>query len=259
MNLPDITPLVLTFNEQENIARCLDHLSWATQVVVVDKNSTDETPAICRSRSNVKFLQGTFETPAAQANFGLEAVATPWTLSLDADYLVPSALVEEFAALSPDDAVHGYFARFIYCVFGRPLRGTLYPPRKILYRTKTAGYRDDGHAWRAQVGGREEFLRTPLRHDDRKPLARWFASQAQYARLEAEKLLTSKPENLRMSDKVRRLRLVAPWANLLIVLFARGVLFDGPPGWYYALQRLIAELMISVALLDHDLRRLHRP
>lgn len=259
MNRAEITPLILTFNEQENIARCLDHLQWAAQIVVVDKNSTDETPTLCARYANVRLLQGEFDSPAAQANFGIAGISTPWMLSLDADYIVPAALADELAALRPDDSLAGYYADFTYCVFGSPLRGTLYPPRQVLYRTSRAKYFDDGHAWRVRVEGKSGRLRQRILHDDRKPLSRWFASQARYARLEAEKLLNAKPEDLRTSDKIRRLRLLAPLANLLIVLFARGVLFDGPPGWYYAVQRLIAELMISACLLDHDLRKRMRP
>jgi len=256
MNLADITPMILAYNERENLGRCLEQLRWAREVLVVDSFSTDETGEIAASFPNVRVVQRAFDTLARQANFGLSQIRTPWVLSLDADYGVPPAVVEEFARLAETPG-RAYAARFTYQVFGKTLRGTLYPPRTVLYPRAGARYLEDGHAHRVQVAGETILLQARLVHDDRKPLARWFASQAAYAALEAEKLRQLPAADLRLTDRIRRWRLLAPWANLAFTLFGRGAIWDGRAGWYYAFQRCAAEIMISLSLLDRDLRH-HR-
>jgi glycosyltransferase involved in cell wall biosynthesis len=56
MNLDDITPLVLTYNEEANIARSLDSLAWARRIVVVDSGSTDRTASLVAERSNADLI-----------------------------------------------------------------------------------------------------------------------------------------------------------------------------------------------------------
>ena len=77
--LDQITPLVLTFNEEANIGRTLARLTWAPRVVVVDSHSTDRTLEIVRGFPNVEVVQRAFDTFASQWNFGLKSVRTAWS------------------------------------------------------------------------------------------------------------------------------------------------------------------------------------
>jgi len=255
MKPSEITPMILCYNEQENIGRCLERLAWAAQILVVDSFSTDATLEICRRFPNARVVQRKFDSHASQGNFGLDTVDTEWVLSMDADYLVTPEFNNELLALDPGPNCNGYWASFIYCVFDRPLRGTLYPPRKVLYRRLAGRYEDDGHTQRVVVPGGEGRIAAPILHDDRKPISRWFASQNRYAALEVAKLIEGDPAALRLTEKIRLLRVVAPFLSLAWCLFIRGCILDGRAGIYYSFQRMLAELMFSVALLDDDLRR----
>lgn len=253
--LASITPLVITFNEAPNIERTLARLLWARRIVVVDSGSTDATLAILARHPQVEVHTRPFDTFANQCNFGLTQIASEWVLSLDADYELSDALVGELQALRPDAGVAGYSARFVYRVHGRALRGTLYPPRTVLYRRAAARYHDEGHGHRVCVDGAVGALRGVIYHDDRKPLARWFRSQQRYAEREAEHLLACAPAGLGLTDRLRRLAFPAPLLVLPYVLLVKGCLFDGWPGWLYGLQRLIAECMIALEILDRRLAR----
>jgi glycosyltransferase involved in cell wall biosynthesis len=136
-----ITPLILTYNEAPNIRRTVEKLLWAERIVVIDSGSTDETVAMLRNYPQVEVIRHPFEDFASQCNFGLTQVASTWVLSLDADYELSDALVKELHSLAPLDDVFGYRARFVYRIYGRPLRGSLYPPRTVLYRKDRASYR----------------------------------------------------------------------------------------------------------------------
>ena len=70
--LEQITPVLLTYNEEENIGRTLGQLGWASDVVVVDSYSTDNTVEIARSRIQVRLFQRTFDTHAQQWNFAVQ-------------------------------------------------------------------------------------------------------------------------------------------------------------------------------------------
>jgi glycosyltransferase involved in cell wall biosynthesis len=253
--LDDLTPLVITYNEAANIARVLDRLVWARRIVVIDGGSTDETVEIVHSYPQAVVIHRPFDDFASQCNFGIEQVATAWVLSLDADYELSEALVTELRNLRPDASIAGYRARFIYRIFGQPLRGTLYPPRVVLYRKDTAFYRNEGHGHRVIVAGKIAALSGAIFHDDRKPLARWIASQQRYACREAEHLLASNPRALGRTDRIRLAAWPAPAAVFIYTLIFKGCLLDGWRGWYYALQRLLAETMIALEIIDRRLRR----
>jgi len=80
-----ISAVIITFNEEKNIGRCLQSLEGiADEIIVVDSYSTDQTQEICRS-FNVKFLQHPFEGHIQQKNYALEQATYPYVLSLDAD------------------------------------------------------------------------------------------------------------------------------------------------------------------------------
>ena len=56
-------------------------------------------------------------------------------------------------------------------------------------------------------------------------------------------------------DKMRRWLIVMPLAMPIYLLLVRGLIFDGWNGWYYAFQRTVAEMMLSLRLLEQKLRR----
>lgn len=253
--LDKITPLIITYNEAPNIERVLEKLLWAQRIVIIDSGSTDETLEIVRDYSQVLVVHHPFTDFASQCNFGLQQVETPWTLSLDADYELSDHLVAELRSLPANQKVAGYRARFVYRIYGRPLRGTLYPPRVVLYRKDQARYRNEGHGHRVDVAGTVVDLTGVIYHDDRKPLFRWITSQQRYAREEASYLLELSQHELSTTDRLRLMGWPAPILVLLYTLFVKGCILDGWPGWYYALQRLCAEVLLALEIIDRRLER----
>ena len=248
--LDQITPLILTYNEEPNLGRCLARLRWAREIVVVDSLSTDATKAIAAQHANVRFIERKFDNHTAQWNFGLDQVKTDWVLSLDADYILSDGFEQELAALRPAAALAAYAASFRYCINGRPLRGTLYPTRLALFRRAKCRYVQDGHTQLLHADGPTGALRTPILHDDRKPLSHWIWSQDRYAKLEAEKLSRTPSAELGLNDRIRKTILLGPPVVFLYTLFVRGVILDGWAGWHYALQRALAETLLSLRLIE---------
>ncbi|MGJ3247553.1 MAG: glycosyltransferase family 2 protein [Elainellaceae cyanobacterium] len=259
--LQNITPLILTYNEAHNIRRTLEPISWADRIVVIDSFSTDNTLDILKTYPQVETVQRKFDTHANQWNAGIDHVQTEWVLSLDADYVLTDALINELKALSPSPDVDGYFIPFKYCVFGKPLRGTILPPRQALFRKRQDGLRpgkpthyiDDGHTQLLVVKGQSASLTNPIHHDDRKPLSRWLWAQDRYMVLEVKKLQETALEELSWGDRIRQQKILAPFVILLYCLILKGGILDGWRGWYYAFQRMLAELLLSIKLIEADL------
>lgn len=245
--LDQITPLILTYNEAPNIARSLGALTWAEDIVVLDSFSDDETVAIAKSVPQVRVFQRTFDCHQNQWEFGLKetGISTPWVLALDADYVLSGEVIDELKNVTPDAAIAGYRANFVYCIKGRKLRSGIYPPVTVLYRREAATYIQDGHTQRVALAGKIADLRAPILHDDRKSLKRWLKSQAKYTELEARKLRAADPAQLELADRLRRWRFVVPPVMLIYCLIVRGGILDGWAGFYYAFQRAMAEAMLS--------------
>jgi glycosyltransferase involved in cell wall biosynthesis len=248
-----VTAMVLTMNEEANIGRCLDRLTWAKQALIVDSGSTDGTLKIVERYRNARVVHRPFDDHAAQCNFGLAQIDSPWVLSLDADYELSERLVEEIGRLE-DNGTAGYAAPFIYRMYGRPLRASLYPPRVVLYRRELATYRREGHGHRVAIEGLIGRLDGKIYHDDRKPLSRWLASQQRYARLEADHLLAARPSEFGRVDRMRLKAWPAPIVVFFYTLFWKRCLLDGWPGWLYVLQRLTAETMLALEIADRRAR-----
>ena len=252
--LNEITPLVLTYNEAPNIGRALGRLKWAREIVLVDSFSTDETLEIARSFPQVRALQRKFDNHTTQWNYGIDQCQSRWVLSLDADYILSDVLIHELEALKLADDTAACYARFRYCIGGRPLRGTLYPPRAVLFRKDKCRYEPDGHTQRLCITGATGWLRHSIDHDDRKPFARWLQAQDRYTELEAAKLLSTPVGQLRFPDRLRRKIIFAPALVFLYTMFGKGLILDGWPGWYYVFQRTLAETLLSLRLLENKLK-----
>jgi len=255
--LTKITPLILMWNEEENIGRVLDKLKWAERVVIVDSYSTDGSIAVAQGYDNVSIYSNKFTDHATQWNFGLceTGIESPWVFAMDADYLLTDELVGELATLEPKPETCGFYARFRYAIHGKVLRHALYPPVAALFRRSSARYRQQGHTQRLFVDGEVETLKGFVIHDDRKPLLRWLSSQDKYSALECAHLLGARWSDLRWQDRIRLWIFIAPWLVPLYFLFLRGGLFDGYHGWLYALQRGIAEAVLSIKLVEHRIIR----
>ncbi|MEM1179667.1 MAG: glycosyltransferase family 2 protein [Acidobacteriota bacterium] len=99
---PRVSVVVTTFNEEHNIADCLDSLLWADEILVVDSYSTDRTPEIVKSYDGVTFIQRTYYGSAAQKNWAMDQCAHDWILIFDADERCTEPLREEIRKILSD-------------------------------------------------------------------------------------------------------------------------------------------------------------
>ena len=135
-----LSSAIITFNEERNIARCLDSLKGiADEIVVIDSGSTDRTKEICNSYG-VKFIQHPFAGYGEQKNIAATHCSFDHIISLDADEALSQELCESIIFLKNNWQKDGYsFNRLTnYC--GRWIHHSgWYPDPKLRLFKKGSG------------------------------------------------------------------------------------------------------------------------
>jgi glycosyltransferase involved in cell wall biosynthesis len=189
-----VSVLVITRNEEPNIAACLDSLRWAHQVFVVDALSTDRTVEIAKAM-DAQVYSHPFEGYARQRNWALQNLpfSGEWVLMLDADERVPNALADEIArVLGRDDAGRaGYYIKRRFFFLGCWLKhGGVYPTWLLrLFKRNRVRMEERPMNEHAVLDGEAGYLQNPFDHCDNRPLSDWIAKHDRYAELEAEEYL----------------------------------------------------------------------
>jgi len=248
-----LTAVILTWNEEENIGRTLSHLTWLEKIIIVDSGSTDRTIELAQSFPNTEIHTRKFDTHASQWNYGLSLCCGEWILSLDADYILPYAFIEEIKANILKEQYSAFNAEFEFVIFERPLNRNNTTPRPVLFRKANCIYYDDGHTQRLRIKGNTGSFKSKILHDDRKPLNRWLLNQSAYTMREAQMLLETPNEKLSFNSKLRKKIVATPMMMFFFCLFAKRMIFNGWYGWHYTLQRTIAEMLLSLRLTEEKI------
>jgi glycosyltransferase involved in cell wall biosynthesis len=193
--VPELTMVVLTFNEEEHIVRCIESATGvASRVVVIDSGSTDRTCDLA-SALGADILVHPFTNHADQFNWGLDhaAITTPWVLRLDADeYLVEGfagKVLPALAQLGTDADGITLNRRLIFQ--GRWLRhGSLYPVRVLrLWRIGRGRLEQRLMDEHVTVQGRVIHVEADFADRNLKSLTWWTEKHNGYASREAVELL----------------------------------------------------------------------
>jgi glycosyltransferase involved in cell wall biosynthesis len=103
-----LSAVIITFNEERNIVRCIDSLQEIVdEIIVVDSFSTDKTIELCESKG-VKVIQNKFEGHIQQKNFALQQAKNDWVISLDADEALTEELKKSIIEVLKNPTVKGY-------------------------------------------------------------------------------------------------------------------------------------------------------
>jgi glycosyltransferase involved in cell wall biosynthesis len=112
-----ISVVIITFNEEKNIARCINSVKpIADEVVVLDSFSKDATKSICESLG-VKFYEHAFDGHIEQKNRAITYATYPHVLSLDADEALDENLTNAIIAIKKNWTHDGYYMNRLtnYC------------------------------------------------------------------------------------------------------------------------------------------------
>ncbi|WP_447968236.1 glycosyltransferase family 2 protein [Nitrospira sp. M1] len=183
-----VAALVITKNEERHIAECLESVTWADEIILVDAQSTDGTVAIAK-----RFTDHVFIRPwpgfGSQKNFGMEHVTSDWITIVDADERVSVELAREIqetlTTVSNDIAAFRVPRRNYF--YGQWVRwGGAYPDYQIrVFRRGTAQYNDVAVHENLLVNGQVATLSAHLNHYTERQITDHFRKFNLYTTLAA--------------------------------------------------------------------------
>lgn len=180
---------ILTYNEEIDIAACIESALLSDDVVVVDSFSSDRTVEIA-NRYPVRVVQNRFESHGRQRTWMLESVPPkhPWVYILEADERMTPALFQECLQAIESDQHVGYYVAERVMFLGQWIRhSTQYPRYQLrLLRHGKVWFGDYGHTEREIVEGSTSFLKETYPHFTcGKGLSRWIEKHNRYSTDEA--------------------------------------------------------------------------
>lgn len=117
--MPLLSVVVITYNEEKNIERCLRSLSWADEIIVVDSFSNDKTLEIVK-RYTEKIILSKYDGDIPQRQRGFAQARGDWLLWIDADEEVSDELRDEIlGVINLPDAKDGYYVSRKIWAFGK--------------------------------------------------------------------------------------------------------------------------------------------
>lgn len=273
----DIAVIILTYNEEPNIAQALESVQgWARQIFVLDSCSTDRTLEIA-GKYGCHIAQNKFENYAKQRNYALDhlPVRSEWVLFLDADEWLPDALKQEIStliAITPEE--NGFYINRRLIWMGRWIRRGYYPSWILrLFRYGKCRCEDRAVNEHLIVDGKTGQLRNDFMHEDRKGVTDWIANHNGYATREALELFNKPTAGLQIdvrfwgtqAERKRWLRyrlwnhlppLVRPVLYFIYRYIFRGGFLDGKAGFiFHFLQGLWFPMLIDIKYLEMKFRR----
>jgi glycosyltransferase involved in cell wall biosynthesis len=163
---PHLSVIIITLNEADNIRDCLQSVSWADEIIVVDAGSEDETVSICRQFTDKVFIHKEWRGFGPQKNLALEHASGEWVLSIDADERISGELKTEIEnALSSPSADAYSIPRQSYYLGRRMRHGGWWPDYVVrLFRRPHGRFSDDVIHERVLFDGNARQLKNPLEH-----------------------------------------------------------------------------------------------
>jgi len=127
-----ISAVLISFNEENNIAAAIDSVGWADEILLIDSGSTDRTREIAES-VGAKVIVRPWPGFSAQKQFGADSAIHDWIFSLDADERVSPQLAGSIAQIKNVPALaDGFKVSRLAFYMGRPIRhGGWYPDRQL--------------------------------------------------------------------------------------------------------------------------------
>jgi len=180
--------VIITLNEEANLARTLQSVAWADEIVVLDSGSTDRTHEIAVS-FRAKFFSESWKGFAAQKNSALQKASSDWILSLDADEEVEPALAQEIREiLAKNSAESGFWIPRKNFFLGRWIQhGGFYPDPKLRLLRRGAGAFEERLVHEdIRVQGTTGKLRNNLLHHAYPTLDSYLEHMNRYSSLGAE-------------------------------------------------------------------------
>lgn len=242
-----VSAVISAFNEEKNIARCLESLSFADEIIVVDNSSFDKTAEIAKKYTRKVFTQK--NNPAEidlQKNFGFTKATGDWILSIDADEEVSEELAGEIKRVlgtkpSMLSNINGFWIPRKNLMFGKWIKENTgwYPDYQLrLFRKGQGKYESKAVHKDLFIEGETEKLKEHIIHHNYDSIEQYVKKILIYAPNEAEEYLRN-DYKFSYFDVIR-----FPLNDFLAWFFARKGYKDGFYGLVLALMQAFYHFLV---------------
>lgn len=284
MNVP-VSVLIPVKNEVNNLGRCLNAIAgWASEVVVVDSQSTDGTIELA-DRHTATVLQFRYQGGwPKKRQWALESYKwhNDWILLLDADEILTDEVKQEINSAIRNPATNGYWLNFPIVFLGRLLRhGDTELKKLSLFRrgkgryekrleNQDASMSDMEIHEHVVVHGPTGCIRHPVRHENFNSLERYIEKHNAYSNWEAHVLLHGDDSEMQPSlfgNQAQRRRWLkkkfirvpgSPLLRFLYVYLLRGGFLDGRAGFTYAMFKFVQTCHVKAKMYEMRVRSRER-
>jgi len=183
-----ISAILITKDEDKNIADCLSTLKFCDEIVIVDCGSSDRTVDIARDLGAKVHISEDWPGFGIQKQRTLDLAICDWVLSIDADERIPEGLKREIETAITDSRHCGYRLNRLSWFLGQPMRhGGWYPDRIVrLARREKAHFTPDVVHEALLVEGEIGQLHEPIIHYSYRTIDDVMRKMHQYALASAE-------------------------------------------------------------------------
>jgi len=273
---PSVSLIVLTFNEEKNLPRCLESVKdLADEIFVVDSYSEDKTVGIAE-KFGAKVFQRDFINQAEQFNWALDnlLITSDWILRLDADECLMPELRDEIAEVLPEapSEITGFYIKRRVYFLGRWIKhGGYYPTWFLrLWRKGAARIEErevDEHT--VLLKGRAENLKNDFVDDSRNGLDAWTEKINDYTSREVKERIKKNAREMALgNNQAAKKRWLRQNIYYRLPLFCRAFLYffyryfvrlgflDGKEGLiFHFLQGCWNQFLVDAKLYEYELRR----
>jgi glycosyltransferase involved in cell wall biosynthesis len=227
-----LSVIIITKNEAHQILDCLASVAFATEIIVIDAHSTDETVALCRTVTDKIYITDDWQGFGVQKNRALAKASGEWVLSIDADERVSPALQREIQQTITTSTYTAFRFPRQSCYCGRWLKhGGWFPDYVIrLFRRDSAHFSNDlVHEKVLVTAGKLGTLTTPLLHYSFASLEEVVEKMNRYSTANAQKFLAQGQRSSLTQALIHGI-----WAFVRTYLLKAGFL-DGREGFMLAI------------------------
>ena len=270
-----VSVVILTLDEERNLADCLRSCAWCDDVHVLDSGSRDRTIEIARAHG-ATVHHNAFQSFGQQRNWAIDHIATKyaWQFHLDADERFTAPQVDEMLALvgsdAPRNATAAYHVPSKMIFLGKWLKHAGgYPAYQVrLFHRERCRFVDFGHGQRERASGPVGRMQQPYLHFNfANGLLEWFGKHNRYSDRESEEAvavrtrkpplvaaLMSKDPTVRrraMKDLSYFWRARGLWRFLYMYVFRAGWM-DGKQGFHYCAMIAMYEYWIELKIRERE-------
>ena len=276
VNRPMIAGVVLTLNEEQDLARALQSLSWCDELLVLDSGSTDSTRQVAE-RYQARFIQHRQDPPfliTDQRNWALDhcGLSSDWVLFLDADEEVGSKLVQAIkSSIHSGSKLDAYELTPRYWFLGRWLKHTQGYPNwhpRLIRRGATCF---EGGVWESFApDSRVGRISVPYEHYAfSKGFDDWLERHRRYSTWDAEQIvafLTTRKSATLTTRRWRWMRLclsqfwwLRPPLRFLQKYVLQAGFLEGWQGLLFALMMASYDMMTVIKVIELQRKRRNLP